>query len=252
MPHVKLTPDVIDVLTRSKVGPDQNLLGGGAWSLTLPGQLARPLYVAVNKALLAAGGKWNKSAGAHVFDGDPRERLGIALESGMVIDQKVVRQAFYTPPEVADEMATLALLRPGLTVLEPSAGGGALADACLKFEPKVTVFCIEKDSGAAAKLSARGLPARCADFLTWDGGFGPWGAFDRVVMNPPFSRGADAKHVAKAYEWLAPGGRLVALMLKESEDLAARGARVLKSYPRGTFRKSGTEVETLLVIWDKP
>ncbi|HHK0428589.1 TPA: methyltransferase, partial [Pseudomonas aeruginosa] len=36
--------------------------------------------------------------------------------------------------------------------------------------------------------------------------------YDRIVMNPPFSKGRDIQHVQHAYSLLKPGGRLVAIM----------------------------------------
>jgi 16S rRNA G1207 methylase RsmC len=38
------------------------------------------------------------------------------------------------------------------------------------------------------------------------------GAYDRIVMNPPFENGQDIAHVEHAYELLSPGGRLVTVM----------------------------------------
>ncbi len=32
------------------------------------------------------------------------------------------------------------------------------------------------------------------------------GTFDRILMNPPFERGADAEHVRHAFRFLTPGG----------------------------------------------
>lgn len=51
---------VLDVLGNSTM--DGN-------SLKLTGQLDRSLYVAVNKVLELAGGKWNRKSQSHLFDG---------------------------------------------------------------------------------------------------------------------------------------------------------------------------------------
>ena len=122
MPHVKLTPEVADILGRSTI--EGNLL-------KLPTERLDPkLYAQVNKALVTAGGKWKGGkVQAHVFPGDARAALGMALETGVVVDQKKVRQAFYTPQEIADEVALIAEVG-GMRVLEPSAGDGSLVEAC--------------------------------------------------------------------------------------------------------------------------
>jgi hypothetical protein len=81
MAHVKLTPEVSGILSRSTF--DGN-------SLKLPpAQLGRSLYDKVNKAIVAAGGKWKGGkTQAHIFPGDAREAFGDALSTGVVVDKK--------------------------------------------------------------------------------------------------------------------------------------------------------------------
>jgi len=120
-PTFKITEQVRDVLVRSSID---------ATSVKLPPEhLDRALYVAVDKVLKAAGGKWDRKAGAHLFDRDPREALGLAIETGEATNLKQQFQAFYTPAPLAARMAELADVKPGMLVLEPSAGMGALAEA---------------------------------------------------------------------------------------------------------------------------
>jgi len=77
-------------------------------------------------------------------------------------------------------------------------------------------------------------------------------------MNPPFTKHQDVKHVMKAYEILAEGGILVAIMSvapffredKISTEfrafLAERGA-IVENLPEGAFKESGTMVKTCVV-----
>jgi type I restriction-modification system DNA methylase subunit len=59
---MKITNDVSNVLANSKAESNK---------LYLPeGQLERKLYMAVDKCLKALGGKWNRSAKAHIFQKD--------------------------------------------------------------------------------------------------------------------------------------------------------------------------------------
>ena len=83
-----ITDTVRDVLARSTIT---------ATSLTLPEQLDRKTYDAVNKALSGAGGRWDRKAKAHVFNRDPREVLGLAVETGKATNVRTKLQAFYTP-----------------------------------------------------------------------------------------------------------------------------------------------------------
>ena len=252
--HVIITPEMRTVLERSTIT---------STTLTLPNQLERKLYEAVNKAIAAAGGQWNRGRQCHVFTGDSREKLGLALETGSVRCDKQFYQAFYTPVEVARRMvAELNARTPlnGLSVLEPSAGGGALADALLDTGAKVT--CVELNPEAVALLRGKGHHVIGADFLstTLADLHGP---FDAIVMNPPFSRNQDIKHVRHAYSMLKPGGPLVAITSPHwtfaSEREAADFREFLDSLsysehelPEGTFAESGTPIRTVALSLRKP
>ena len=94
-----------------------------------------------------------------------------------------------------------------MTVLEPSAGTGALLEA-LGTHAGVTVVEISHQLAEALRTRYPLCDVRCADFLALGDELGP---FDRIVMNPPFERGADIEHIRHAYAKLNPGGRLVAI-----------------------------------------
>jgi len=114
---VALTPEVTAILHRSKTVGNV---------LTLPDQLERKLYEAVNRVLLNAGAKWKRGVG-HVFTDDAfRTTLSLALQTGKSIDEKELFQAFYTPAAVAQHLVELAGVA-NRTVLEPSVGEGSLA-----------------------------------------------------------------------------------------------------------------------------
>ncbi|BCX53947.1 MULTISPECIES: PLxRFG domain-containing protein [Comamonas] len=91
--------------------------------------------------------------------------------------------------------------------------------------------------------------------------------YDRIIMNPPFSKDRDIQHVRHAYELLRPGGRLVAIMgegaffhgnkAAESfrtwlDDLGATSERL----PDGSFMDPSlpvnTSVAARMVVIDKP
>jgi hypothetical protein len=200
------------------------------------------------KVITNCGGQWNRKAGHHIFDSDPRAKLGMALETGVAIDDKQKWQSFYTPSELADEVVQLANVR-GQLVLEPSAGEGALADSCMK-AGALAVQCIEMNPESAAKLEAKGYTNTCADFLTQAPA-----PYTRIVMNPPFTRGTDLKHVAHALKWLAPGGRLVAIMAGSDGSRLERTLAgcdwEVQDVPAGTFKESGTNIRTMILIADK-
>ncbi len=245
---VQISDDVMDVLKRSTIG---------SATLKLPEQLDRKLYLTVNKVLELAGGKWNKSAKCHVFPGDPKRILGMAMEEGAIRDDKKTFQAFYTPDDLAQRMVQLANITPGMQVLEPSAGEGAIAKAIERAGGDV--YCVEIRKESADKLMAMGFHTRCEDFLK----HATTPKFGAICMNSPFSGNQDIKHVEHALKMLAPGGTLVAIM---SGGVATGGTKLhdhfrsllrgfggkLERLPGGTFKESGTGVETILLTVKRP
>ena len=232
MANATLCPQVTDVLRRSNI--TENLL-------VLPeGHI--DFYPKVKKALEAAGGKWNRSKQGFLFASDPRAKLGLALETGVVVDEKKLRQAFYTPEVVANEVARMADL-DGHLVLEPSAGDGALVTACLAYGARA-VEAIEIHEECRQKLIGRGRMVMIADFLSVK----PEPRFERIVMNPPYTKGQDLKHVAHAKKFLAPNGRLFAIVpSKDCPKFAALGAETVEVFEAGSFKESGTNIETRLI-----
>ena len=128
---MKIKDEVADVLSDSIINDNK---------LYLPDkQLDRKLYVDVNKVLIAIGGKWNRKAKAHIFDDPPEEIIDQILLLGEYIDKKKELQFFETPSELAQRLMEMANIKVGETILEPSAGKGAIA----KFIPDCD--CIELD-----------------------------------------------------------------------------------------------------------
>jgi protein-L-isoaspartate O-methyltransferase len=114
---------------------------------------------------------------------------------------------FPTPPPVIDRMVAAAELKPGQRVLEPSAGKGDIADAIREAEPEARLEVVEPAYSLRQILELKGFSLVGDDFMTFTGG-----PYDRIIMNPPFESGADIDHVRHAFDLLAPGGRLVAIM----------------------------------------
>lgn len=180
-------------------------------------QLARADYVAVDKVLQAAGGAWNRKAKAHLFPAD--------VDAAAVIDQLCLTGAyataaddgwFPTPDRIADVIVDAAALRPGMTILEPSAGEGALITAALHAVSELHIVAVERDpvrQHVLAQLADRVEQSIIAaiepcDFLSWTTAL----RFDRVIMNPPFIGTIHLDHVRHAFSMLKQGGRLAAIL----------------------------------------
>jgi predicted RNA methylase len=138
-----------------------------------------------------------------VFDADPSEAIGAVVETGEFVDPKKLYQFFETPPELAARLVEMAAIEPGMKVLEPSAGKGAIAGAVVEVMPDHVhqLICVEVNPSMAERLRER-FTVMEADFLGVT--FRPERLFERVVMNPPFAGQADIDHVRHAFD-LPPG-----------------------------------------------
>lgn len=245
---MRVSQDVLEVLDRSRTdGPNLYLP---------PGQLDRKLYEAVNKALVCAGGKWTRGVQAHVFACPAEEAIEPILLTGEITDAKKELQAFYTPLALAEQVVEEAEIRPGMKVLEPSAGEGVLGRQAIDAGGEVTAVEINAGLREHLEFTFGGFVV-LDDFLNTDvDQLG--GPFDRVVMNPPFTKQADARHVLHAAKMLKPGGRLVAIMAasvtfrdtplyREVRDLVVANGGTIEPLPEGSFKESGTGVNTVLV-----
>lgn len=250
----RCSPEVIEVLRNASVDGEH---------LILNGKLDKKQYAEVNKAIELLGGKWSKKHQAHVFPTMARAAIAPALANGVVFDEQKTYQVYPTPQAMAERMVQMAGVVAGLSVLEPSAGDGAIAAeiASAGDDP----CCVEIRKTAAARLRERGWKCLAMDFLELNGqlvqdNFGTDG-FDRVVMNPPFKNGQDIAHVIKAFGFLRPGGVLVAIVSSGFTYRADKAHRAFSDFvekhkltaeqlPSGTFEDAAATA--ILIVLAKP
>lgn len=109
---------------------------------------------------------------------------------------------FHTPPDTAKRIAQFAVdpftrrQSTKLSVLEPSAGDGALVKAMLEYTSSVCT--VEIDERRRERLEALVQPHRVhiGDFLQVEPDASP--RFDIVVSNPPFEDGQYEAHIMHA------------------------------------------------------
>lgn len=247
---MRLDPEVREVL-------ETGVLVDGA-ALTITRQLDRKLYVRVDKALQLMGGQWNRGKRAHVFADPPAEVIADAVATGAVLDFRKEFQFFETPPAIARRLVELAEVEPRMRVLEPSAGRGRIVQALR--DAGVEPLVVETEPGNQRHLRAIGARLIGGEFLVPESAYEP---FDRIVANPPFSRGQDVVHVTHMYRCLKPGGRLVSVMSPRwtfGKDKRSAAFRALVEanggrwtlLPEGSFEESGTSVNAGILVMDKP
>jgi len=223
-------------------------------ALTLVDQLDRRLYERTNKVLEACGGKWNRKAKAHLFDIDAAERIDQIIVTGEVEIPKDEFNFFPTPRRIVGRLLEIAAIEPGMRVLEPSAGQGAIAAPMANLGAIVDCYELMAENYLALCQDKRFFSVKHADFLECE----PEVFYDRVVMNPPFAKQADIKHVLHALQFLKPDGLLVSVMAagirfrdnRMTTDFRAlvderRGS--IEDCPEGAFKESGTMVQTVIV-----
>lgn len=175
-------------------------------------------------------------------------------------------QFYATPKSVVERVLSDIYIGDDMRVLEPSAGDGAFVREILQ-RPGVRVDAVEVHPDRAAIL--RSIPSNRlevyqANFLDMP----VREAYDLVIMNPPFSRNHWMQHVMHAWDFLKPGGNLVAILpvtaeMGESQrhlDFRAWADKVRGSHwgflfrdlPEGSFRESGTMINTVVMNMRKP
>ena len=166
---------------------------------------------------------------------------------------------FPTPEPLGYKMMEWANMGEGDTVLEPSAGHGAIA----RYAPKGNqMVAIEPSQSLFTKLQlkAGGLGRKFQNTIFEN--YDISNKHDVVVMNPPFgTAGATAiAHLGKAFKHLEEGGRVVALIPRGSTDkkfekwIEGEKTAVMRAevaLPDIVFEQAGTKVVCRVVVVDK-
>ena len=176
---------------------------------------------------------------------------------------------FATPEPIGYKMVQWLQSKPGQSLLEPSAGDGAIA----RWMPDNTYNTVVEPSRDLTPKLMRNVAGAKVVESTFEN-FDLHNKFDGIAINPPFGHGGNTavEHVAKAYQHLKDGGRLIAIIPDgsacqkhfdkwfygdpEAKRKADRGIAdgVLMAdihLPSVTFDRAGTNVNTRMVVIDK-
>ena len=153
-----------------------------------------------------------------------------------------VEDLFATPDAQASEMVIWAEINHEWVdssdatkyVLEPSAGTGQILRALKARQTQIVddggspfyIHWLETDQRLVNNLIAYHAGFVGNDFMQYQ-----WGIdYDRVVMNPPFSKEQDIDHVLHAYGLLKPGGILVAIVSEHCFFASSRKAEFFRRW----------------------
>jgi hypothetical protein len=215
-------------------------------------QLERSLYLEVAKSLQLIGGKWKGGkVFGFVFQSDPTELLE-QISNGDKRNLKKEFQFFGTPSNLANRLVELAEIENGMSILEPSAGQGAIIKAINRKLPNKIVDCYELMSINKTFLNK----IKTVNFIGDDFLVECNAKYDRIIANPPFSKNQDIEHIYKMYDCLNDSGIIVSVASKhwqfssnkkESDFKNWLGSSEIIDIEAGEFKESGTMISACII-----
>lgn len=170
---------------------------------------------------------------------------------------------FATPEPLGYKMVEWAKITSGESILEPSAGHGAIA----RWFPLNTKNTAIEPSGKLAPKVQMAMQSGSNVIQSDFESHNIINKYNAIIMNPPFGTGGKTavEHVAKAFKHLRDHGRIVAIVpngqaCKKSmdkflydEENGEQSAVVRREIdlPGCTFERAGTKVGTKIYIIDK-
>lgn len=231
-------------------------------------------YDEVKPLIESTGGHWREKYKGFVFKTDTSHREAYS-------EDKEKNQFFPTPEKVAKRVVELCGLdkvnynivdsNSNYKIMEPSAGQGSLLIAIpddVKYYAEEIV--VEPNDTNIKALNILGYTVEEMTFekfydkckfareLPYEEHHGIYGSITHVVMNPPFSGSRDIKHTMLAYNMLQEGGTLVSVVSEnalyyenENSEKFREWIKEVDAYieevPYGSFRESGTLVDTVII-----
>lgn len=200
----------------------------------------------------------NDAAGVRMLAASPRF-LALAQRhiTGTAPRAVAAFNLFQTPRPIAARMADIirAHVQPGARILEPSVGLGRLYEPFADVDGLRDQWVAVENASECARAVASGfrrLRVVERDFLaTTAADLG--GAFDAVVMNPPFQRGTDIRHIRHALGMVRVGGVLVSLCYNGARQNAELRplADQWEVLPADSFRECGTGASVAMLVIEK-
>lgn len=234
---------------------------------TLENNILKLPQVQFNKKSYADAKKWIEEAGGSWQGGKVQgfifpfnaERVFSILKDGKRCNLQQEYQFFETPDGVADWLVMLAGgIHEDDTVLEPSAGRGALIKAIHRACPSVMVECYELMPENREFLHSLGNVILLGEDFAKDS----IGSYSKIIANPPFVNNQDIDHVRLMYERLEEGGTLAAITSPHWKFASEKKCAAFRQWidevhgqvfeiGAGEFKESGTSISTMAVVIKK-
>lgn len=250
---MKLTQEQIEIIKNWNIKDNRFYL---QW------QLDRKQYLSINEILETIGLKWNKWKKAHIIEWFTQEQLEESINDVIetweveTLKETIKKFQFYpTPKEVSEYLVSLANIKDWDIILEPSAWMWSILDAINKQDRNKlwTIVAIEIDSTRKEILEKKCDKLYIYDFLSHNK---YW--YDKIIMNPPFAKSQDVKHILHAYSLLSEWWTIVSIAsssIKTREWKLYDELRNLNpefiELPDWSFKESWTMVNTVIVKIDK-
>lgn len=236
---------------------------GDGWKKYLPGSKAEGTGGKANDYRQEQGTDFDRAKA--VYFGKQKKNSRTKSQEG--------HDYFATPEPIGYKMVQWLQSKPGQSLLEPSAGDGAIA----RWMPDNTYNTVVEPSRDLTPRLMRNVAGAKVVESTFEN-FDLHNKFDGIAMNPPFGKGKDRggklamEHVAKAYKHLKDGGCLIAIIpdgpacqkrfdkwfygdpeAKRKEDRGIADGVLMADIhlPSVTFEREGTNVNTRMVVIDK-
>lgn len=218
-------------------------------------------YTDVRKALLNAGAKYKNNA--FIFPTEAEPYINRLMDSESVNIKKEF-QFFATPKKLAETLVAFSGIEDDInaSVLEPSAGQGAIINEVLKIKGRTeyVYYCELMDVNRSVLSKIDKTVHLEDDFLNL--AICRNHLFDIIIANPPFNKNQDIDHVLKMYKHLKDRGRIVTIMSKHWIDSKNKKETAFREFleekeaqiipiDAGEFKESGTNIATVIVIIDK-
>lgn len=237
--------------------PPEKILQNCKWDgqlLTLPQvQFKQKAYLEAKKWIEETGGSWNTSKQGFTWDFDANRVVKILLQGRRYNLQKEF-QFFATPAKIADlAVSKFSSIESDMTILEPSAGRGALVEAVRRRCPSAMVDCYElMPENVPFLQKVDGVHIIGTDFAKAEG------KWQRIIANPPFSGNQDIDHVYMMYDHLQIDGELSVITSQHWKFSAEKKCQQFRQWLTdnnadiydivpGEFKESGTTVATSLI-----